>query len=397
MPSVAITAKPDDFSLILGGPLYQLFRRAHLTDTHMEFLARRVVTLSLVAWLPLMVLSMLEGNALGNHVRMPFLHDIDVHARLLIALPLFIVAELVVHQRMRVVVREFLNRGLLPDEARLKFDAAIDSAMRLRNSIVAELLLFALVYLVGILVVWRSHGALETTAWYGTKADGKLHPSLAGWWFNCLSLPMVQFILLRWYYRIFIWARFLWQVSGIELKLQPLHPDRSGGLGFLTNITYAFAPLLMGQGVLLAGVMANRIFYAGARLPDFKVELFTLVTVVVFMVVAPVLVFTGMLERCKRKGLIEYGALAQRYVREFDLKWLRGGAPTNESLIGSSDIQSLADLGNSYEVVKSMKWVPFTRETLVQLIIVTLLPTFPLLLTMIPLDEVLTRLFKAIF
>jgi hypothetical protein len=397
MGSVAFTAETDDFSLILGGPLYQLFRRAHLTDTHLEFLARRVIALSLVAWLPLLVLSVMEGKALGDSVKMPFLYDIDVHARFLIALPLFILAELVVHQRMRVVVREFLNRGLVPESARAEFDTAIDSAMQLRNSIVAELLLFVLVYVVGIFVVWRSHGVVNATAWYGAKVDGKLNPSLAGWWFSCLSLPLVQFILVRWYYRIFIWARFLWHVSRIELKLQPLHPDRCGGLGFLSNITYAFAPLLMGQGVLLAGVMANKIFYAGAKLPEFYMELVTLVAVVVFMVITPVLVFTRSLERCKREGLAVYGRLAQRYVYEFDQKWLRGGAPPDENLLGSSDIQSLADIGNSYEVVKGMKWVPFTRQTIIQLVVVTLLPVLPLVLTMIPLSELLSRLFKAMF
>ena len=47
--------------------------------------------------------------------------------------------------------------------------------------------------------------------------------------------------------------------------------------------------------------------------------------------------------------------LAARYAREFDRKWLRGGAPADEPLLGSGDIQSLADLGNSYEVVKEMQ------------------------------------------
>ena len=78
----------------------------------------------------------------------------------------------------------------------------------------------------------------------------------------------MQFLLLRWYFRLFIWARFLWQVSRIELKLMPLHPDRCGGLGFLASVSYAFSPLLLAQGVLLAGMMANRIFYMGAKLPN---------------------------------------------------------------------------------------------------------------------------------
>jgi hypothetical protein len=203
-------------------------------------------------------------------VRLPFLLDVDVNARFLLALPLFVLAELVVHRRMRVVVGAFVNRALVPEQARATFGAAITAAMRLRNSIPVELLMMALVYGLGVLVVWRSRAAIGVPTWYGNVGGEKLQPTLAGWWFGCVSLPFIQFILLRWYFRLFIWARFLWHVSRIDLQLVPTHPDRAGGLGFLSTITYAFAPLLAGQGVLLASVMANKIFHAGAKLSDFK-------------------------------------------------------------------------------------------------------------------------------
>ena len=130
----------------------------------------------------------------------------------------------------------------------------------------------------------------------------------------------------------------------------PTHPDRCGGLGFIASVVYAFLPLLLAQGTMMAGMMANRIFYAGATLPEFRVELIGLVAVMVFAVLGPLLVFSRQLEAAKRAGLREYGALAQRYVRDYDHKWLRGGAPPDEPLVGSADIQSLADIGNSFEV-----------------------------------------------
>jgi hypothetical protein len=117
----------------------------------------------------------------------------------------------------------------------------------------------------------------------------------------------------------------------------------------------------------------------------------------VFAVLGPLLVFLPKLSAAKRAGLREYGVLAQRYAREFDHKWLRGGAPADEPLLGSGDIQSLADLGNSYEVVKEMRLVPFTVQTVLQLTVTTLLPVAPLLLTMIPLDELLEGLLKVVF
>ena len=132
--------------------------------------------------MPLLLLSIAEGHAWGDSVRLPFLYDVELHVRLLLALPLLIVAELVVHQRMRPVVGQFLERGLIPDAARPQFDAAIASALRLRNSVAAEVLLIAFVYVVGVGFIWRTQVALDVASWYGVPADGRLQPSLAGWW-----------------------------------------------------------------------------------------------------------------------------------------------------------------------------------------------------------------------
>jgi hypothetical protein len=197
-----------------------------------------VIILSLIAWLPLLVLSGAEGLDWGGNVKVPFLLDVDVHTRFLLALPLFILAELIVNQRMRLVVAQFVNRGLVPDDARWKFDAAIASAMRLRNSVVAEVLLIALVYALGGLVIRRSHAAIEVPTWYGSVLGRKLQPTLAGWWFGCVSLPLVQFILVRWYFRLFIWARFLWHISRIELRLLPTHPDGAGGQRHVSRLAH---------------------------------------------------------------------------------------------------------------------------------------------------------------
>ena len=115
------------------------------------------------------------------------------------------------------------------------------------------------------------------------------------------------------------------------------------------------------------------------------------------MVLGPLLVFAPQLAAAKRKGLREYGTLAERYVREFDAKWLRGGAPADEPFVGSADIQSLADLGNSYEVVRTMRTAPITRDAIVRLAAATLVPIVPLLLTMMPLEELLKKLFGVLF
>jgi len=388
---------PPDFSLVLGGPLYQLLRRAHLSDDALHLQRRRIVVISLFAWLPLLVLSALGGHLFGGGVAVPFLMDVDVHVKFLVVIPLLVVAELVVHQRMRTLTTTFRERSLIPDSAETRLQAAIASAYRLRNSISAEVLLIAFVYAIGVTIVWRHYMTLDAATWYATPGADGSRLTFAGMWYGYVSLPIFQFLLCRWYYRIFIWARLLWQVSRIELNLVPTHPDRVGGLGFLATTTYAFIPLLLAHGALLSGQLANQIFYAGASLTQYKLEILLLMIFMVMLVVGPLTVFAPQLSRARRTGLREYGTLAQRYVREFDAKWLRSQGGNDEELLGSGDIQSLADLGNSFAVVQDMNVVPITRHALLQLAAATVAPIVPLALTLMPLEDLLKKLFGILF
>jgi hypothetical protein len=392
--------KSEDFSLVLGGPLYQLLIRTHLEDSALGHLTLRIVVITFFAWLPLFLLSLFDGKALGG-VRIPFLYDAEMQMRFLVALPLLIGAELLLHKRIRIVVQQFLERGIIPEEALPRFGEIIDSAMRLRNSVAVEITLLLVVF-VGGHFLWSATSGMgqvvqQSATWYATKSDAAVQLSPAGYWYSFVSRPLFQFILVRWYFRLFLWARFLWQVSRLDLHLIPTHPDRAAGLGFLSVSVYAMSLLILAHGTLLSGVLAGRIFYAGAKLMDFKVEGIAVIGIVMVMVLGPLLVFSPHLLRAKKAGLREYGKLASRYVEEFDQKWVRGGAPADEQLIGSGDIQSLADLGNSFEIVKGIRPIPFTRETVIQLIVIILIPVSPLALTMMPLEELIKKFLGIIF
>ncbi len=396
-PSESLLRNPPDFSLVHGGPLFQLFLRAHLSGDALELARQRIIVIALLAWLPLLVLSALEGQLLGEKVAIPFLMDLEVHIRFLVVVPLLVSAELLVHRRMRLLIKQFLERNLVPEHALPRFEAAIQSAFRLRNSTWAEVLMLAFVFGVGIHVIWGQVFRIDAPTWFAIPTAEGFSFTLAGIWFAYLSVPIFQFLLIRWYFRLFIWIRFLWQVSRIELNLVPTHPDRTGGLGFLSGTVYAFAPLLMAHGALIAGNIANRIFYLGASLVDFKGELILGVFSLLCVVLGPLVVFAPKLAAARRNGLREYGTLAQRYVSEFDAKWLRGGAPAGEPLVGSADVQSLADMGNSYEVVRTMHVIPVSKEAILQLAAAMLVPVVPLLLTMMPWEDLLKKLLGIFF
>ena len=385
---------PQDFSLVLGGPLFQLFRRSYLAREGLELLYRRMMLITLIAWLPLLLLTTF-GPATGGMSRLSFFHDVEVHVRFLIALPVLIGAELLVHSRIRPVVRRFVERRIVLPEDLPRFESAIASAIRLRNSIPAEIGLLLCVYTLG-LWLWQSRVGLEVPTWYAMPG-GRWHLTPAGYWYVFVSIPVVQFILLRWYLRFFIWFRFLWHVSRINLNLISTHPDRCAGLAFLGKSAYAFGPILFAQGAMLAGVVASRVLYQKESLLSFKLQIAGFVVFFVFVILGPLLMFTPKMAHAKRKGLAEYGLLAQRYVETFEHKWILRDPAHSDELLGAADIQSLADLSNSYALVRDMRAVPFGLEDISRLAVATAAPFLPLLLTIFSPEELFMRIVKVLF
>jgi hypothetical protein len=390
-----ILEEPLDFSLVLGGPIFQLFRRSHLTGDGLELLHRRLLIITAVAWLPLLLLTTVQGSWAGSLGRLSFLHDVEVHVRFLIALPVLIAAELLVHARTRPAVRSFVERRIVLPQDRKRFDKSIHAAVRLRNSVPAEVSLLIFVYTIG-LWLWHIRVPVETSTWYADPG-GRWHLTSAGFWYVFVSIPILQFILLRWYMRLFIWFRFLWQVSRINLNLIPTHPDRCAGLAFLGKSAYAFGPILFAQGVMLAGLVASRVLYRGESLLSFKLQVGGFIAFFVLALLSPLLMFTPRMARTKRKGLAGYGLLAQRYVDSFEQKWVVRDPANFDELLGAADIQSLADLGNSYAMVREMRPVPFGLEDIARLAAATAAPLLPLLLAIFSPEELILRIIKVLF
>ena len=388
-----VLADPRDFSVVLGGPLFQLFRKAHLSGDALELLRGRLILLVGLSWLPLLILCVLDGTALGQTVAIPFLRDIEAQARFLLLIPLLVGAEILVHQRLRFVASQFMQRGLIPADARPQFEAAIASTIRLRNSVVAELAIVVFVYAVGLQLIWRQHAALGMATWFAAPGPEGAQLTRAGHWYVFFALPLTQFLLLRWYYRLFIWARFLWQVSRIKLRLVATHPDRIGGLGFLGTATAGFAPLAVAHGAFVSAFIASRIFMQHAALLDFKAVIIAVGVWMLILFLGPFLVFSPQLAEARRQGERDYGPLAAHYVQEFDAKWVHADRPAQDALLGTADIQSLADIGNAYGVVRQMRSVAITKQAVIQLLGSTLVPIAPLALTMMPLGDAIKLLF----
>jgi hypothetical protein len=377
-----------------GGPLYRIERRIGLIKANAPLTVRRAIFAAAFAWLPLLILSAIQGVAFGNKVQMPFLHDFSAYTRFLLAMPLLLLAEIILGPRIAETAEHFVTSGLITPADYPKFEAEVDDALRLRDSATAEIIILILAY---VFTTWaRWYTVVHTSTWH-TFRDGDLTSiTLAGYWLNFVSVPLFQFLMMRWIWRLFLWFRFLSHVSRLNLQLFPTHPDECGGLGFVGEAQRFFGILLFAYSIGICGVLADQIIYNKLPLSHFAPAIAAYVIFALLILVAPLIVFSPKLLAEKREGLHQYGMLATAYTGDFHKKWIEGHNPTDEALLGTGDIQSLADLGNSYAFIEKMNAIPINPRSLIHLVVATLLPLVPLLLTMMPLKDVLKLLVKVI-
>ena len=381
--------KIQEFSL-LGGPLYWLGCRLGLVrgGTNTFWLG---VALGLLFWGVMVLLSLLVGTA---H-RLFSLEAIGGHIRLLVSIPLFFLCETLVAPRMVEFVQNIVSSGLVRESSVPSLEADIRRIRRLKDSWLAEILL--LVIAVTFPLVESFLGMPGRTAnWNALLAEnvGRL-----GWviiWYLGFCLPFFRFLLLRWIWYMALWWYFLWRVEKLDLNLIPTHPDGSAGLGYLEIVQENFAPLAMGISALCSGNFAEEI--SAGTMSFETVYPFMPVVMIVFAIIfaGPLLIFYRKLWICRTTGLREYMVLASRYVNDFDRKWIRGENDSGEPLLGTADIQSLADLNNSMSVVREMRLIPGSQRLITILAVYVILPLLPLLLFKYPFNELVLKLLQII-
>jgi len=388
--------EPADFSLVVGGPLYDFYVRTHLEAPAVGFAHRRILAALALTWAPLWLLIAVDPRPITTVVS-SLATDIDGQVRFLIALPLLIAAEPVVHDRLTAVVRQFVTRGLISEHSMSRFAALVRSSRRLAGSTALDVLALMLT-VAGGKYLWDQQVTLRVDSWFGMRmSDGVVHLTPAGWWFTLVSLPLFRFLLVRWYLRIIVvWYRFMWCVARLPLRLNALHPDRTGGLGFITTSAFAFIPVLLAQTVQLAARIAQLIWFQGTSLRSFERDIAAVMGVLLVLVFLPQTFFAVRLERTWRKGLSEYGLLACDYVDRFRQKWLGRHLSASPSPLGTADIQSLADLGSAFDVMLGMTFVPISRSVVIRTAFVIALPLVPLAFTVIPLHDFLTHLIRLV-
>jgi hypothetical protein len=380
-----------ELSLMEGGPGDALMKKLRLIRP--EFAAasaRTAIILAALTWLPLLVFSLIEGLALGG-ARIPFLYDLSAHARFLVAVPILVLAEIPIGKRLRRVAKHFLDAGLVREDERKRFASCVAATVRFHDWRPAELSLLALAYMTTYTVISKTSLQSGST-WFEPSSTAGLSP--VGYYYAFVALPIFQFLMYRWGYRMVVWTRFLWQVSRLDLSLAPTHPDGAGGLGFLGKGSIPFGVILFALSSVVSAAIASRILFSEAKLEDFQLTYAALILLVLIVFAGPLMVFAPKLFRLKQDGLLRYGTLASRYTHLFDSKWVDGIDTSEEPLLGTADIQSLADLGNSYELIRKMRVVPIALSDFIAMAVPGLIPALPLAATVMPVGDLLKGILR---
>jgi hypothetical protein len=389
------SAAPLALDLVPGGPTFRLMLRAGLADPAAPRLVRASILFVLTTWIPLALLALLSGTALEGGVAQPFARDFAVHARLLLAVPLFILSDVLIGPKLRAVAATFVRAGLVRERDRGAYEEAVRACMRRRDSGIAETILVALA-LLGSFAAMATRLGSPIEGWAVHVDAGVAHLTLAGWLYALVGLPVFQFLLLRSLWRALIWGRFLSAMARLDLAIVPTHPDHAGGLGFLGVGQTSWVVLVFGLSIVLAASFADAVIYGDSHVLDFKLPVAVYGVIAAVGLLGPLQRFSRQLGRARFAGLLEYGALVHDHHLAFDRKWIAGDAERNESLLGNPDASSLADTSAGYELVASMRTLPVALRDVVPLVFAVVLPMIPLLAIEIPIAEILGKLLKII-
>ncbi len=364
-----------DFSLATSGRFETILGWLGLSDTSTRGYIKRSIALVLVSWLPLLVLSVVQGLAWGNRVNMNFLEDFAIHLKYLLVLPLLIFSEHSVDHRIKELTAQFFKSGVLGEKDLPAYGQLKKSTKKLSVSAWADWVIL-LIIIVNITFRWIKY-LPHMSVWMQYPDDQGGHTSWAGFWYAFISLPVIQYLLLRWIWRWIIWLIYFTKISRMPLQLTPAHPDKAGGIGFLGIPPAPFLHVILAMAILIATTIAEKVFWMNDRLPAYYPVMIGFALLSVLINVLPLIVYMGPLARQRRKGIFEYSTLIKNHHRAFEEKWL--GKSDVNMLLGSQDASSTTDLNSTFDTVMGMRLFPFNLKTMLSSIVIAVLPMLPLL------------------
>jgi len=379
-----------NISLVRGGPFYRAQEAVRLLDANRWNLGRRITVGFAVAWAPLVILTAL----FNPHALRGLLSDYSINVRLLFAIPMLLVGQVVMENLFRKIVRHIGEAELLTASDASRLDQTLISLIRLRDSMIPEAVIVVLSY---VRVTAMYHNVMSIAYPWAVAGMGvAVHLSPAGWYFAAVSQFVYQFLLYISLWKWFLWAAFFFRLSRLDLQIVPTHPDRHGGLGFLGMSPLAIAPTTFVACAAIGATWRTQILRGGLHLMDFKIPAVILALVILIIAFGPLAFFIPKLAQLRRQGILQYGILGQIHSTEFHQKWVQHRAGHEKEFLNAPEISALIDFESSFENIEKLQPFPFDKGALVALLISIALPMLPVVLAEIPLIEVLKGLLSAL-
>lgn len=382
----------DAFSLTNCGPVDRALARVGLASGESPRLLLRALLPALVIWVPLLLSALARPRADSDGV-ITFFEDLSTHVRFLVVVPLLVLAEAGIGRRARLVAAQFVHAGLVAEVELPRFGRLLRKARAAFDSALAEIVIAAL----AAYFVWSSMRGFTTDHvmfWFEEAAPGGgARLSAAGWWYAVGSW-VPGFLFLRWIWRYLAWSWLLLRVSRLDLQLVATHPDRAAGLLFVSFGHAAFAQLGLAASCLVAAAIGTKVLHEGAVLASFQWPVTVFAAFAVLVGIAPLFVFQRPLRVAKETGYMQYGAFSSHFVQAFHRKWIDSKAG-ERPLDAADDIGPLADIGGGFERVFTLRLVPLTLNCTLAFAVAAAAPMLLLLLTVMPLREVVRLLMQA--
>lgn len=382
-----------DNKFIWGGPFHEFQTKLKLESESKTLAHRKLVFFCLVAWFPLLILSAIFSVAYNPALQVSLLTDYVVWARFFVALPILILAERIIKFHVSRALTQLFKTGIISDNNVMEYESILSKIYKIRESKLSEIIILIIAYIL-TLVVWRNYDQSNLTPTWIFSEEGGL--TIPGYWYYIVSAPIFQFILYRMLWKFFLWVYFLYRLSKIDLNLVATHPDLSGGLQFIGTTNIYFGILGTAQCCIASAQIAQWVSIGRYQLSDQYSTILIDVLVASFLLMLPIVVFLPKLYNLRLQGKRDYSIVSMNYVRLFEEKWIKGVNPDNEKILGSGDVQSLADLYNSYAIVDQIRTIPIKPRLLLNLVIIIAIPFAPLAFFAIPPEEILKTLLKFI-
>src|SRR5262245_51913934 len=348
-------------------------------------IVKRALLVVVIVWVPLVLLTLATAISSGSEGIASLCRETGIHARYLIAAPILVLAERQCASQLNVLVRQFLESGMVPEHKRAEWERAIASTRALLNSNRAEIAVVIVAYLV-VAVSVGSHPASEIPIWHKSASS---YFSAAGWWHVLISLPLLLVLILGWMWRLVLWTRLLWLISRLDLRLVASHPDHAAGIGFVGHSVRAFSIVAMALTTIAAGRSAHTVLESGGGIPTAQLIFNAgFLAAIAILFTAPLIVFVPTLMQAWRRGTAEYGALVAEVGRAFEEKWFRHESrEARPAALEKPDFSAVADLCGVVSNVYGLRFAPIDSKSLIGLALAMLLPFVPVVLLAVPLDR----------